>query len=284
MYRFSTTVIGLLNLLTLLASIPVMGAGLWMARGTSTACQEFLRTPLLFIGFIVLLVSLAGFIGACFRIVMAMWIYLVVVFILMVTILSFIVFGFTVTSKSGGGFEVPGRVYKEYRLDHYAPWMRNRVMNPRDWETIRSCILSSKSCSKVTSWTPLDYLQRDLSPIQSGCCKPPSSCNYAMATTSGQDQDCFRWNNAQPLLCYECDSCKAGLLEEVKRSWNKIVVLNIVVLLFLIALFSAAWCAYQNVQRTETDHPYGENRITKARPRWDYYWWRWWNERKEQIY
>ncbi|OVA18110.1 Tetraspanin/Peripherin [Macleaya cordata] len=254
MYRFSNTVIGFFNLFTLLASIPIIGA-----------------------------VSLAGFVGACFNIAWALWVYLIVMLLLMGTLLSLTVFGFVVTSR-GGGLEVPGRAYKEYRLEDYSSWLRNRVKDPHSWRTIRGCILGSKTCSKLTTWTPLDYFQRDMSPIQSGCCKPPSSCNYATATTVGQDPDCFRWNNAEPLLCYECDSCKAGLLEDVKRDWNKISVLNIVVLVFLIALYSIGCCAFRNVQRAETDYPYGENRISKVRPRWDYYWWRWWYDRKEQIY
>nr|GMD89742.1 Tetraspanin-6 [Ipomoea batatas] len=58
----SNTVICFLNLLTLLASIPIIGAGLWMAR-SSTTCEKFLQTPLLVIGFVILIVSLAGFIG-----------------------------------------------------------------------------------------------------------------------------------------------------------------------------------------------------------------------------
>ncbi|XLS93463.1 hypothetical protein HN51_069471, partial [Arachis hypogaea] len=61
-------------------------------------------------------------------------------------------FGFGVTSK-GGGVEVPGRV-------------RQRIKDPRYWNTIRSCIFGSNTCSNVINWTPLDYMKRDMSPIQ----------------------------------------------------------------------------------------------------------------------
>ncbi|PRQ58847.1 hypothetical protein RchiOBHm_Chr1g0363761 [Rosa chinensis] len=47
-----------------------------------------------------------------------------------------------------------------------------------------------------------------------------------MATTVSQDPDCYRWNNAPNLLCYECDSCKVGVLENIKRDWHKLSVLN----------------------------------------------------------
>ena len=109
---------------------------------------------------------------------------------------------------------------------------------------------------------------------QSGCCKPPTACNYnnVMATPVAQDPDCYRWNNAPNLLCYECDSCKAGVLEDIRRDWHKLSVLNIVMLVFLIGIYCIGCCAFQNTKRAETDYPYGENHMKRVRPRWDYYW------------
>ncbi|GFS37014.1 tetraspanin6 [Actinidia rufa] len=164
MYRFSNTVIGFLNLFTLLASIPIIGGGLWMAR-SSTTCESFLQTPLLVIGFIILIVSLAGFIGACFHVAWALWVYLLVMLLLIGALMSFTIFGFVVTAE-GGGEVVEGRVYKEYHVGKYSPWLRKRVEETKYWETIRSCILGSKTCAKIEYWTPYDYLQRDMSPIQ----------------------------------------------------------------------------------------------------------------------
>lgn len=283
MYRFSNTVIGILNLLTLLASIPIIGAGLWMAR-SSTTCANFLQTPLLVIGFIVLVISLAGFIGACFHVACALWLYLVIMLLLIVALLGLTIFGFGVTSK-GGGVEVPGRSYSEYHLTDYSPWLKKRIQNPRYWNTIKNCILGSKTCDKLSSWTPLDYMQNDMSPIQSGCCKPPTACNYNMEEVMmTQDSDCYKWSNEPTLLCYECDSCKAGVLEDIRRNWHKLSVLTVTMLILLIGIYSIGCCAFRNARRAETDYPYGENRMTKVRPRWDYHWWRWLHDRKEQLY
>ena len=135
-----------------------------MAR-SSTTCESFLQTPLLVVGFVVLIISLAGFIGACFNVAWALWLYLVVMLFLIGTLLGLTIFGFAVTGQ-GGGVEVPGRVYKEYQLEKYSPWLRNRINDPHYWSTIRSCILGSKTCAQIVSWTPLDYLERDMSPIQ----------------------------------------------------------------------------------------------------------------------
>ncbi|KAK9126799.1 hypothetical protein Scep_015645 [Stephania cephalantha] len=282
MYRFSNTVIGFLNLFTLLGSIPIIGGGLWLAKN-STTCEGFLQTPLLVIGFIVLIISLAGFIGACFNVTWALWVYLFVMLLLIGSLLSLTIFGFIVTSN-GGGINVSGRVYKEYRLEDYSAWLKKRVQNPQYWRTIRSCILGSATCSKLASWTPLDYLEKDMSPIQSGCCKPPTSCNYAPGVMLSQDADCYKWNNAPNILCYECDSCKAGVLEDMRRDWHKLSVLNVVVLIFLISIYAIGCCAFKNSKRSESDYPYGENRMRKVRPRWDYYWWRWWHDRRDQLY
>ncbi|XP_075496868.1 tetraspanin-6-like [Primulina tabacum] len=281
MYRFSNTLIGFLNLFTLLASIPIIGAGLWMAR-SSTTCENFLQTPLLVVGFIVLIISLAGFIGACFHVAWALWVYLAIMLLIIATLMGLTIFGFVVTSP-GGGIEVPGRIYQEYHLDKYSGWLRKRIEDPRYWMTVRSCILGSKTCGQVVSWTPYDYLTKDMSPVQSGCCKPPTSCDYT-ATTTAQDADCYRWNNAPNVLCYECDSCKAGVLENVRRDWHKLAVLSIVMLLFLIGIYSIGCCAFQNAKRAETDYPYGHNRMSKVQPRWDFHWWRWLDDRRNQLY
>ncbi|XP_065880496.1 tetraspanin-6-like [Euphorbia lathyris] len=165
MYRFSNTLIGFLNLFTLLAWIPIIGGGLWMAR-SSTTCESFLQTPLLVVGFVVLIISLAGFIGACFHAAWTLWVYLVVRLFLIGTLMGLTIFGFVVTGEGAGGVVVQGRNYKEYRLQVYSPWLRQRLQNPEYWRTIRSCILGSKTCDKLSTWNPLDYMDKYMSSIQ----------------------------------------------------------------------------------------------------------------------
>ncbi|RVW67398.1 Tetraspanin-6 [Vitis vinifera] len=265
MYRFSNTVIGFLNLFTLLASIPIIGGGLWMAR-SSTTCESFLQTPLLVVGFVVLIISLAGFIGACFNVAWALWF-------------------------QGGGVEVPGRVYKEYQLEKYSSWLKSRIKDPHYWSTIRSCILGSNTCAQIASWTPLDYLERDMTPIQvifftflqvgllqatniMQLChgndddprrgllpmeQRPEFAVLRVRFVQGRGAGTHKKRLAQALSSQHCD---AGLAH-----WY---LLN--------------WMLFRNTRRSETDYPYGENRMSKVRPRWDFYWWRWWYDRKNQLY
>lgn len=164
MYRFSNTLIGYLNLLSLLASIPIIGGALWFARSSAT-CESTLQTPLLILGFVILLVSLAGFVGGCFNVACALWFYLFVMLLLIAALLCVTVFGFAVTG-GGGGTQVAGRVYKEYKLEDYSGWLRKRISEDRYWRAARSCVVGSKACAQIAAWTPLDYLQRDLTPIQ----------------------------------------------------------------------------------------------------------------------
>ncbi|KAF8642230.1 hypothetical protein HU200_067496 [Digitaria exilis] len=285
--RLSNTAIGYLNLVTLLASIPILGAGLWLAHGgSSTAtCESALQAPLLAIGFIVLLVSLAGFVGACYHVTWALWLYLLAMLLLVVALLGITVFGLAVTA-GGGGRQVPGRPYQEFRITDYSAWLQKRVQADRYWRPALACVVASRSaCPRIADWTPMDYLQHSLTPIQSGCCKPPTSCAYSQAGVpiQPQDEDCYRWNNAPSILCYQCGSCKAGVLEQVRRDWHNITVLNVVLLVLLIAIYSCGCCAFRNARRAESDH-YGVNRMSKINPRWDYFWSRWWNGQREQLY
>lgn len=283
MYRLSNTVVGYLNLLTLLSSIPIIGGALWLARSSAT-CESALQTPLLAVGFIVLLVSLAGFIGACFNVACALWLYLFSMLLLIAALLSITAFGFAVTG-GGNGEQIPGRVYREYHLSDYSAWLRRRISDDGNWRAARACVVGSRACADVVRWAPIDYLQRDLTPIQSGCCKPPTSCTYATGMAMAeQDDDCYRWSNAADVLCYSCDSCKAGVLEQVRRDWHKLSILNVVVVLFLIAAYALGCCAFRNARRTLSDHPYGNNRMSKMVPRWDYHLGRWWRDKWDQLW
>ena len=125
----------------------------------STTCESFLQTPLLVVGFVILIISLAGFIGACFNVVWALWVYLLVMLFIIATLMGLTIFGFVVTSQ-GGWEEVPGRVYKEYRLEDYSPWLKNRIKDPQYWNNIMSCLLNSRTCAKVAFGILLIILTR----------------------------------------------------------------------------------------------------------------------------
>ncbi|XP_039833043.1 tetraspanin-8-like [Panicum virgatum] len=87
--------------------------------------------------------------------------------------------------------------------------------------------------------------------IKSGCCKPPTCCNFVylggttwVATTQGsictKDVDCRTWSNDAAKLCYNCLSCKAAVLATAEREIKTGVIFSIVFLFYIIFAYSIA--------------------------------------------
>lgn len=106
--KFSNSLVGFLNVLILILSIPVLAGGIWLSHRASTDCEKFLQKPVIALGVFLLLVSLAGIVGACCRQSCLLWLYLLVMFILIVLLFCFTIFAFVVTNK-GVGEVVSGR-------------------------------------------------------------------------------------------------------------------------------------------------------------------------------
>jgi hypothetical protein len=261
-FRLSNNVTGALNLITFLLSIPVLGAGIWMrTRGDGTECDHFLSSPVIAFGAVLMAVSLAGLIGACCRVTWLLWFYLLAMFVLIVALLCFTVFAFVVTNK-GAGEAVSGAGYKEYRLGDYSTWLRRHVESGKNWARIRSCLADANVCRHLQeedrNATRAQFLRADLSPVESGCCKPPTSCNFTYcgatewtkaAGSALADRDCSAWSNDSDGLCYDCQSCKAGVVEALKRDWKRAAVVNIVFLVIIIVVYSVGCCAFRNSRR-----------------------------------
>ncbi|XP_064969679.1 tetraspanin-3-like [Musa acuminata AAA Group] len=287
MIRGANSLIGAVNFVTFLISIPILGGGIWLsAKANSTDCLRFLQWPLIIIGVAIMVISLMGFAGACYRLAWLLRLYLFAMFFVVVALLGFVVFAFAVTDR-GHGQVVMNRAFLEYQLSDYSGWLKDRVSDPGYWAKISACLREGHACSKMARYardpttgvlvpeSPDMFDRRNLSPIESGCCKPPTTCGYAYANetfwTAGagmmvNDMDCTRWSNDQQLLCYQCDSCKAGVLASIRHSWRKVSVINIVVLVILVIVYVIGCAAFRNAKRVDNDEPFGENRITKARP------------------
>ncbi|XP_054814839.1 tetraspanin-3-like isoform X2 [Prosopis cineraria] len=145
----SNHLIGLLNFLTFLLSIPILGGGIWLSsRANNTDCLTFLQWPLIVIGISIMVVSLAGFAGACYRNTVLMRLYLVVMFLVIAALIGFIIFAHAVTDK-GSGRGVMGRAYLDYYLEDYSGWLEERVASDSYWGKISSCVRDSKVCRKM---------------------------------------------------------------------------------------------------------------------------------------
>ncbi|XAR59788.1 hypothetical protein NMG60_11015758 [Bertholletia excelsa] len=279
--RTSNHLIGLLNFLTFLLSIPILAGGIWLSsRANSTDCMKFLQWPVIVIGASIMVISLAGFAGACYRNTFLMYLYLWVMFFVIATLIGFIIFAYAVTDK-GDGRPVANRAYLEYHLQDYSGWLEERVASESYWSKISSCIRDSHVCAKMGQMvggapeTADNFYLRKLNPIESGCCKPPTDCGYVYVNETvwnpggglvGSDMDCSRWSNDQTQLCYQCDSCKAGVLASLKKSWRKVSVINIIILIIMVILYVIAVAAFRHNRRIDNDEPAGETRMEKAQP------------------
>lgn len=90
---------------------------------------------------------------------------------------------------------------------------------------------------------------------QSGCCKPPDDCSFAyvsptnwttQSNSSFTDPDCGMWNNDPSVLCFNCESCKGGVLDNIKHDWKKVAIVNVIFLVFLVIVYSIGCCAFRN--------------------------------------
>lgn len=148
MVRISNNLVGILNFITFLLSIPIVAGGIWLSRQGTSECERFLDKPVIALGVFLMIVSLAGLIGACCRVTWLLWVYLFVMFLLILLLFCFTIFAFVVTNK-GAGKVVSDRGYKEYRLGDYSSWLRKRVTNEKNWSKIKSCLQDSKVCKSM---------------------------------------------------------------------------------------------------------------------------------------
>ena len=163
----SNKITAVVNFAAFLCSLPVIAAGIWLASKPDNECVHALRWPVLVLGVLLLLVSLAGFVGAYWNRRGLLAFYLFCMAALIFALLVLLVFAFVVTRPSGS-YAVPGRAYREYRLDGFSDWLRDRVASSENWAKIRTCLAESDVCTRMSQ----DYLTADqffaarISPLQ----------------------------------------------------------------------------------------------------------------------
>ncbi|WOL17284.1 tetraspanin-7-like [Canna indica] len=214
MVRFSNSLIGAL------LSIPIIPGGIWLSQRASTDCEKFLERPLVALGVFFLLVSLVGFIGACCRNSCLLRLYLVVMFVLIILLFCVTVFAFVVTNKGAG------EVVSGPRIQGVPPRRLLRLA-PEEGGEGHACNFTYVN---GTVWDkPAGYFLPDM-------------------------PDCKTWQNDPSTLCYDCQSCKAGVLANLKHDWKKVAVVNIFSLIFMVVIYTIGCCAFRN-KRDDLHHP-----------------------------
>lgn len=245
-----------INVLAVLLSLALIALGIWLATRPGD-CEKYATVPVFLIGAFFLLVSVLGLFGAWFLLVPILYTYLVLTFVVLVGFLVLSIFIFVVTSQ-GGGYTVAGQTFKEYRLSAYSDYVQHRLNKVSNWNHLKAVIAASDNCVKFDAVSPVDYPYSDFNPIQSGCCRPPAECGYAMtgngtfATTSvpvSANPDCTRYSNDDSIKCYDCDSCKGGVAQELKKTGRIAGIVTLVIFLILVVILVTACHAGHRVAR-----------------------------------
>lgn len=163
----SNTITTILNFIVLLCSIPIIGAGIWLATKQSTSCIHGFRLPIIILGTLIFLVSLSGFAGVYWNRQCLLATYLVAMAILIVALLALLIFGFVVT-RSDGGYSVDRREYREYRLEGFSKYLRESVIGNGNWKRIMKCLEEKDVCNKLIDVyaTPTSFFAAHLTPLQ----------------------------------------------------------------------------------------------------------------------
>lgn len=252
-----------INLVAALLSIPVIATGIWLSTQADNACVQILQWPVVALGVAILAVGLAGFVGAFWRLPWLLLAYLVAMLALILALAALAVFVFAVTTGSSGR-PVPGRAFLEYDLDDYSGWLRRRLDAPGRWDRIKACLAATPTCSDLNQTSSYGTAQGFftaawLSPLQSGCCKPPTRCGYTFVTptywispiSATADPDCTTWSNEQAKYCYSCASCKAGLLQNLRREWRHADIILAVDAAALLAVYAMGCYAFRAAKTEE---------------------------------
>ena len=162
--RFSNVLLAIVNVVTSLIGLALLGAGIWAAvqkGGHYRECLKAFQWPLIIAGAFIFLVSLSGLWGASVRARWFIGLYLGVILVLILALVAVTVLGI-VMWKKGAGHPVAGHGFKEYELQDYSTWLqRELTAKSGNWKKIRECLLDAKVCRSVAkskSITDLDSM------------------------------------------------------------------------------------------------------------------------------
>uniref|UniRef100_A0A0E0J8L5 Tetraspanin n=1 Tax=Oryza nivara TaxID=4536 RepID=A0A0E0J8L5_ORYNI len=251
--RRAEYLVGMAGVLTLVTSIVLLLSGSTYGYSPKVCTgRGVFFGPTIALGLLLMAAFILGTCGQRYGDVCLFGCYLLGLLIAFPLLLAFIIFGYVAV----GGIDLGGVSVREYNLEEYSGWLRGRVADPHYWETTSACLRDGDVCSGMTRlvrdpdtgifvpelspyerWLKEHGIKKGvhvMSPIESGCCKPPSSCGFtyvngttwiptpaaAGAPAAATNVDCSRWSNNQQTLCFQCDSCKAGFLDDIKKAWS----------------------------------------------------------------
>ncbi|KAB2073145.1 hypothetical protein ES319_A07G064000v1, partial [Gossypium barbadense] len=220
---------------------------------SSSHCRKVLTNPLLI---------LSGFLVTVFF----LFVYLGVMFLSILCLIGFTVFVFLITNNDAGKvFSEKEFFVKEPKTMDFSHWLQNHFVNDKNWNRIKSCLIDARVCTSGSNANGVNYkalvfFKKTFPAIQGGCCKPPSSCGFKPKNASfwevpksgaaTSDPDCKTWSNNPRELCYDCNSCKSGILANLRKEWRSLAFINIILVVFLFFVYSIGCCARRSNHKT----------------------------------
>ncbi|KAJ8441903.1 hypothetical protein Cgig2_014372 [Carnegiea gigantea] len=263
--------VGCLNCMALFMSGAIITSGLWMVSNpASTDCDNYcFQSFIIAVGVFLFVAAFAGLGGVCFRLSWLLFLHLLLIFVLIVVLFCFTISIIIATNNAAeeGGYKLAG---------DGSNWLQKRVIDAKNWMRISSCLNDAKLCQNVAHANrtrnfphgdgflgdgDLSLSAFQVGRLQSGCCKPPDSCNgYAWmknSTTNNHslifNPDCDAWSNDPAGVCFNCQSCKAAVLLHLASCWRNLAIDNILFIVCLITIWSFGCCAfYTNWRHTNS--------------------------------
>ncbi|CAN8266582.1 unnamed protein product [Cochlearia groenlandica] len=226
----------------------------------SDECNRFATTPGIFVSLSLLAMTLTGFYAAYFKSDCLFRIHFFIFFLWMFVVVAKAVFVFCLHKETNPRL-FPGTKIHEFRFDDYSGWVRRLVIKEDEWYRTRRCLVKDNVCNKLFSNQIMpvsEFYQMNLTPIQSGCCKPPLSCglnyekpniwNMSSKYYNNLERDCKKWNNTANALCFDCDSCKAVIIADLHNT-SFSVTINILHIFFSLSIGIVGWFAWLKILR-----------------------------------
>ncbi|XP_077215618.1 tetraspanin-7-like [Tasmannia lanceolata] len=202
---------------------------------TNIFCQNFFNGGMIAISIFWVLFSITSLFTTSKNSPLFRRIYLILIFIELCLIFFFNSFAFEITR---GSIEFSKVEDDTYKLSNYSK-LNSNIVSYKNWESLKQCIRKEGICENLArrhrGMDYKDFRKEKLSHIELGCWKPPSCCgilyknatNWVPGTKKSTEQDCEVWSNDEDKLCYNCESCKAGFMEEMKKPWRSLISLSI---------------------------------------------------------
>ncbi|WCJ22033.1 Tetraspanin family protein [Euphorbia peplus] len=269
MSRLSNKLFIAFNILALISGFIAIGSYIYFQIHGVTDCKNVVQKPLIIMGIALAAISILGLIGICFKLTWLLWTYSLLAFLTLFGLTTFSIVVYTIGNANTSKSSLASLGFKKHNLGgNYEEWLINMVESRNNWKSIRSCLVKNHVCNRVRDNNLIEkgsdfHVLHNLSPIENGCCKPPTECGYKykngttwLIPKSGpetKNSDCQTWRNDEEKLCYNCKTCKGGVLEESRLTWIIFSILDFFDIAILIIMFTLS-CLTRSQIKTDSKY------------------------------